>query len=315
MEHKNNYLLHIGLFFATFLSTTLAGILWTSGADTDLNTVSFSQGLPYSLSLLFVLSVHEFGHYFAARFHKINTSLPYYIPIPPFPGFIHFGTMGAVIRTREKINSNKVMFDIGVWGPLAGFVACIIVLVYGFINLPGQEYILSIHPDFFSPEYGKDTLTLEFGNSILFSALQSLFTSPDQFVPPMSEIYHYPYLTVGWFGLFVTALNLIPVGQLDGGHIVYSMFGTKKHNHIAGFSMLVILVLGFIDVFSSLLNLGITIGWTGWLFWAAILYFLIKIQHPPVEEFEELDSGRMILGYIAIAILILSFTPNPFVIY
>src|SRR5512146_898282 len=106
-------------------------------------------GLPYSIAIMFMISAHEFGHYFAAKYHKVNATLPYYIPFPNIPGFLNFGTMGAVIRTKSPVPTKKAMFDIGIAGPLAGFAACLIVLIYGFLNVPGREYILSIHPDYF----------------------------------------------------------------------------------------------------------------------------------------------------------------------
>ncbi len=312
---KHKLWVHLLLFGVTFITTLIAGTEWTLGVLGSFEASLLVTGLPYAVSLLFILGAHEFGHYFAARYHKVDATLPYFIPFPPFVGMFHFGTMGAVIRTRSAVTNNKAMFDIGVYGPLAGFVACMIVLSYGFINLPGKEYILAIHPDFFSPEYGKEAIGLQFGDSLLFSLMKSVFTSPGQFVPPMSEIYHYPYLCAGWFGLLVTAMNLIPVGQLDGGHILYSMFGFKKHETIASIFMILLVVLGVGGAIDSLFELNIGIGWTGWLFWALILNFVIKVKHPPVLLWQKLDKKREILGYISFAILILSFTPAPFILF
>ncbi|OGU62157.1 MAG: peptidase [Ignavibacteria bacterium RBG_13_36_8] len=313
-KKKTSLWIHLLLFIITLFTTIIAGIEWTTGTLGPYEISILKEGLPYALSILFILGCHEFGHYFAARFHKVDTTLPYFIPFPPIPGFFHFGTMGAVIKTRSIIPNNKAMFDIGVAGPITGFVACLIVLIYGFTHLPGIEYILSIHPDYFSPEYGVNGLGLEFGDTLVFAFLRNVVTSSDQFIPPMSEIYHYPYLCVGWFGLFVTAMNMIPVGQLDGGHVVYSMFGQKKHETVASVSMLILLFIGVLGLISSIFEFNITFGWSGWLFWAFILYFLIKIKHPPVVHFEKLDPKRMLFGYISMVILILSFSPTPFVI-
>ncbi len=310
----SSWVVHLSLFLLTFITTVIAGMEWTTGKMGPYEFNNLSVGLPYAVAILFVLSCHEFGHYFAARYHKVNATLPYYIPFPPIPYFINFGTMGAVIRTKGRIKSNKAMFDIGVAGPIAGFVASLAVLIYGFANMPGVDYILKIHPDFFSPDFGKGALNLKFGNTLLFAFLRDVFTKPGQFMPPMSEIYHYPYLCVGWFGLFVTAMNMLPVGQLDGGHIVYSMFGEKVHQHWAGVTMLLLAFLGFEGIFESILSLNLEIGWSGWLFWGLILYFLIKIKHPPVEHFEPLGKGRMALGYLSIFILIISFSPAPLVL-
>jgi membrane-associated protease RseP (regulator of RpoE activity) len=309
----HNFFLHIGLFILTFITTLIAGVQWTSGKPAPYELHDFYNGLPYALSIIFILGVHEFGHYFASLFHKVKVTLPYFIPFPPIAGFLNFGTMGAVIKTKSPIPDNKVMFDIGAAGPLSGFVACVIVLIYGFTHLPGQEYILQIHPDYFSPEYGKNAVGLEFGNSLLFIFLKNIFTDSSKFIPPMSEIYHYPYLCTGWFGLFVTSMNLIPVGQLDGGHIIYSMFNEKKQEAVAGISMILLIIIGVLGIINPIFNLGINFGWSGWLFWALILYFVIKVKHPPVYYFEELGTGRKILGYLAILIFILSFSPTPLI--
>ena len=306
-------LIFFGLLFITFITTTFAGIQWVSGQPGPYELTQLLNGLPYSLSILFILAAHEFGHYFATRIHNVKATLPFFIPFPPIMGFFNFGTMGALIKTKTQIPNNKAMFDIGVWGPISGFIACLIVLIYGFTHLPSVDYILSIHPDYFSPDYGKGAIHLEFGDSLLMVTLRNIFTSPGQFVPPMSEIYHYPYICAGWLGLFVTAMNMIPVGQLDGGHIIYSMFGSKKHEIIASISLIALIIMGVSGTVNAFLNIGFTFGWTGWLLWALILYFFIKIKHPPVIEFTPLDTKRMIFGWIAIVILVLSFMPTPFI--
>jgi membrane-associated protease RseP (regulator of RpoE activity) len=311
---KKSYFIHIALFVITFITTIIAGMEWTTGKGGPYEFSDMFRGLPYAISILFILTFHEFGHYFAALYHKVRATLPYYIPFPPIPGFFNFGTMGAVIRTKSVIPNNKAMFDIGAAGPIAGFLASTAVLIYGFTNLPPVDYILQIHPDYFSPEYGKEGIHLEFGGTILFEILRILFTNSDQFVPPMSEIYHYPYLCVGWFGLFITAMNLVPVGQLDGGHIIFSMFGAKIHEAVASISMLALAFLGTSGLLSSLLNYDLGFGWTGWLLWAFILYFVIKVKHPPVPFPVRLDSVRMIIGYSTMIIFIISFSPSPFII-
>ena len=313
-KYKQNYLLHVALFLITFITTTIAGVEWTTGTLGPYEFEVLAKGLPYSLSILFMLGTHEFGHYFASVYHKVKATLPFFIPFPPIPGFFNFGTFGAVIKTKTPVLNNKAMFDIGIAGPLAGFVACVILLVYGFFNLPGQEYILQIHPDYFTPEYGHGAVGLEFGDTILFSFLREVLTTPGQFVPPMSEIYHYPYLCVGWFGLFVTSMNMVPVGQLDGGHIIYSMFGEKIHEVIASISMLALFGLGILGFAETFFEMDFHVGWTGWLFWGFILYFFIKVKHPPVKHFEKLDTKRIVLGYISVFILIVSFSPTPFIV-
>ncbi|MHB9040764.1 MAG: site-2 protease family protein, partial [Melioribacteraceae bacterium] len=125
-KFKHNYLLHIALFIVTFITTLIAGIEWTTGKNGPYQTEDLYQGLPYALSILFILGVHEFGHYFASVYHKVKATLPFFIPMPPI-GLFNFGTMGAVIKTKTEIPNNKAMFDIGAAGPISGFIACVIV--------------------------------------------------------------------------------------------------------------------------------------------------------------------------------------------
>jgi membrane-associated protease RseP (regulator of RpoE activity) len=281
---------------------------------------------------LFVLGLHEFGHYFAARFHRVEVTLPYFLPFPPTPFFLNFGTLGALIRTRSAVPSRKAMFDIGVAGPLAGFVACIFVLILGFLTLPGREYILALHPhyDFITNSTNEVRgLPLEFGNTILYSMLSSIFTDPSrQFVPPMSELYHYPFLCVGWFGLFVTAMNLIPIGQFDGGHIVYTLFG-DRHRFIARFFFVFLLILGLPSILDSLIR-GISnyfvaqplnqvipfaqYSWSGWFLWALISFYMVKLYHPPIPDESPLDQKRRIFGWITLAVFVICFSFSPFTI-
>ncbi|MBK6914347.1 MAG: site-2 protease family protein [Ignavibacteriales bacterium] len=313
-KSKQNYLLHIGLFAVTFFTTTLAGADWITGFGGPYELAYLQIGLSYSVSILFIIASHEFGHYFAAKFHKVKATLPYFIPFPPLPGFISFGTMGAVIKTKSAVPNKKVMFDIGVAGPIAGFIACLGVLIYGFTNVPGVDYILHIHPNYFDADYGKNALSLEFGDTILFAFLRWLFVDPNSFFPPMSEIYHFPFLCVGWFGLFITSMNMIPIGQLDGGHISYTMFGEKNHYKISVVCFLFLFVSGVLGIVDSMLELGFNIGWSGWFFWAAVLYLVIKLKHPPVMDNEPIDVKRKILGFISFIIFIISFSPNPIVL-
>jgi membrane-associated protease RseP (regulator of RpoE activity) len=224
------------------------------------------------------------------------------------------------------------MFDIGVAGPIAGFIACLIVLVYGFLTLPGPEFILSIHPHYdfnLNTDPSTPGLPLEFGSTLLYSALQQVFTDPTtQFVPPMSEMYHFPFLCVGWFGLFVTAMNLIPIGQFDGGHLVYTMFG-DKHRAIARWAFGGLLLLGLPSVLDSAILLLFSLfnqepsgfiipfaeySWGGWFLWALISYFMVKLYHPPVPDETPLDEKRMLVGWLCLVILIVSFSFAPFTI-
>ena len=314
-KEKQRYWLHLLLFLITFFTTTVAGYEWVRGFSNKTEFFELVYGLPYALSILFVLGTHEFGHYFAAKIHKVKATLPYFIPFPSILGFLNFGTLGAVIKIKSPIPSKKALFDIGVAGPIAGFIASTILIIYGFTHLPGKEYLIWIHPDFDLPTYGKGGLALVFGDSLLFSFLREVFTSSKDFIPPMSEIYHYPYLCVGWFGYFVTAMNLIPVGQLDGGHIVYSLFGEKKQYTISSVALIILIILGVAGILIAYLEVPLNLGWSGWLFWAAILFFVIKVKHPPIYDDTPLNMRRKILGYVTIAIFFLCFIPAPFLIF
>jgi membrane-associated protease RseP (regulator of RpoE activity) len=261
-----------------------------------------------------MLGSHEFGHYFAARHHGVNTTLPFFLPFPSFLGVVPFGTLGAVIRIRSSIPSRKVLFDIGSAGPIAGFVVSLAILILGFTNLPPKEYLYMIHPEYAQlttiPEGG-----LRFGDMLLYSIVGNLFAPPDAFIPPMNEIYHYPFLCVGWFGLFVTAMNLIPVGQLDGGHISYSMLGDRYHS-VAQASLIILVLLGLTG-FLPLLGIDFEYGWTGWLFWAFILIFVmraIRLGRPPVADETPLDPFRRAIGWGCLGIFILSFSVAPFTV-
>jgi len=310
-QKKDRPLLHLGLFIVTFITTTISGVQWISASGGPYELSELLIGLPYSISILLIITFHEFGHYFAAVYHKVKATLPFYIPFPPIPYMINFGTMGAVIRTKTRIQSKKAMFDIGVAGPIAGFIVTVAILIYGFLNVPGIDYLLHIHPDYFDPNYGKGGYGLVFGDSILFSFLKGILVKPGQFFPPMSEIYHYPFLCVGWFGLFITSMNMIPVGQLDGGHISYTMFGEKNHYKISIVAFSIMFVFGIIGFADTFLELNYGIGWSGWLFWSLILYFVIKLKHPPVLDATAIDVKRKLVGYFSFFIFIISFSPIP----
>jgi membrane-associated protease RseP (regulator of RpoE activity) len=322
------WFLHIGLFTITFFTATVAGVTWLNRDPFELS--NFLLGIPYSVSILFILASHEFGHYFAARYHKIDATLPYFIPFPPI--FINFGTLGTVIRTRTPIPSKKIMFDIGVAGPIAGFFASLFILIFGFLHLPSREFILAIHPDYnfiLNASSHAQGTSLAFGNTLLYSGLQHFLTNPgSEFIPPMSEIYHYPFLCAGWFGLFVTALNLIPIGQLDGGHLIYSMFG-ESHRKIAQISFYALLALSIPSLSDALLrmmfefvykrDIGQIIpfaqySWSTWFLWALIALFIIKLYHPPVLDESPLDAKRTMIGWFCIAIFILCFSFNPIIV-
>lgn len=334
---KSPVLLHIGLFIFTFITCTIAGAQWAFKDFTDV--LNWHYGITYAVLILTFLSAHEFGHYFAARYHNVDASLPYYIPFP-FPFTINFGTFGAVIKTRSPIPSRKALFDIGAAGPIAGFIVSVTFLIYGLITLPPIDYLYSIHPEYLTLYGGEiPQKSLFFGDTILYWLLAKIFANPDGFLPPMNEIYHYPFLNVGWFGLFVTTLNMIPIGQLDGGHITYAMFGRKTHSIIARFAWAILIILGLFSLMGVMYEalkidspnrLIITLqesllpilsfindkfpfvfkAWFGWLVWAVITKLFVKLDHPPVLDEDDIGMKRKIIGWFTLLILILSFTYN-----
>lgn len=304
-----NWLIYIGAFVLTFFTTTLAGVGWLNKDPFEL--AYFITGLPYSLALLFVLFSHEMGHYVAARVHKVDTTYPFFIPLPAFIGISPFGTLGAVIKIKQRVPSKRALFDIAVSGPIAGFIASMIILILGFTWLPAKEYLYTIHPDY-AHMAQIPTGDLTFGNSLGYALAAKLFAHPGAFVPPMNEMYHYPFLCVGWFGLLVTAMNLIPVGQLDGGHISFCMFGRVYHV-IAQVSLVVLVVLGLSGIL-PFVGVHWMFGWLGWLFWGLLLAVMIRfgrLQHPSTEDESPIDHRRYIVGWCCWLIFIVSFSPNP----
>lgn len=254
-KEKDRPWLHLALFLATFFSTVWAGVTLI-GRDLAYEAGGWSailvDGLLYAVPFIGFLTVHEFGHYLMARRHNLDVSLPYFIPVP-LPGSI--GTFGAVIRIREPLRRTRQLFNVGAAGPLAGFVVALGVLVLGVATLPPVTYLLSVsghesvvaavqQTGIFPPlELGDEgMMALLFGDTPLFHVLMEL--AP--YRPANYEMVHYPLLVAGWLGLFFTALNLLPVGQLDGGHVVYALFGKRVHAVVARVTTLVLLLSGAI---------------------------------------------------------------------
>jgi membrane-associated protease RseP (regulator of RpoE activity) len=240
---KNRYWLHLLLFVITLITTTLAGAEWMTGRSFFygkelLGFTNFWAGLYFSLPFLGILTAHEFGHYFTAKYYKINVSLPFYIPMwVGFLASLSIGTMGAFIQIREQLKSTKQIFDVGIAGPLAGFVFAIILLWYGFTHLPPIEYIFQIHPEYkqFGFRYADYAYknnpfgAIGLGTNLIFEFFKIYVVEDPKLIPHAYEMAHYPFLFAGYLALFFTALNLIPIGQLDGGHILYGLIGAKKH--------------------------------------------------------------------------------------
>jgi membrane-associated protease RseP (regulator of RpoE activity) len=238
-------LIHSSLFVVTFMTTTLAGAEWVYGKSILVPGYSmddFVSGMAYSIPFLLVLAVHEFGHYFVAVYNKVKTSLPYFIPLPPLP--LMFGTLGALIRIRQRIYSAQQNYDIGIAGPIAGFVVALALLWYGFATLPPAEYIYQFHPEYeqygshyaehaYKPEsMPEGVLDVTMGTNLLFMFFEKFVADPSR-VPNSHELMHYPLLLAGFWSLVFTSLNLLPIGQLDGGHVLYGLVGFKRHRVIA----------------------------------------------------------------------------------
>jgi len=246
-KRLKTYLLHGGLFLVTLITTTLSGAEWMFGrlfipfeGTQPLGWAEFVAGFQFSIPFLAILTVHEFGHYFTAKANRVRVTLPYYIPVW-FGIGQSIGTLGAFIRIQDYINSRRKYFDIGIAGPLAGFVLALVVLWYGFTHLPPPEFIFTIHPEYqkWGLDYGKyayqnlpEGAAMGLGDNLLFNFFKTYVADPAR-VPHAYEMVHYPYLLAGYLALFFTSLNLIPIGQLDGGHILYALIGRKRFQWVA----------------------------------------------------------------------------------
>ncbi len=259
--------LHILLFILTILSTYIV------------------NGIQYSLSIVSILFAHEMGHYLMCRRHGISATLPYFIPFP-FPSVNPFGTLGAVIKMKSRIPNRRALFDVGVAGPLAGLAVTIPVLIIG---LKKSSFIsLSNVPEG----------TMGLGNSLLFSQLVRFILGP---TPDGFDIILHPMAFAGWAGLFVTALNLLPIGQLDGGHILYAIFGHKSEK-IYKYTMLVFIII-------------CALWYQGWLL-IILLLLWFGFRHPPPEnDYIPIDRKRKFIGYATFFIFLISFIPRPFYFY
>jgi membrane-associated protease RseP (regulator of RpoE activity) len=240
----------------------------------------FSAGFAYSLTLLGILLVHEYGHYAACAAHRMRTTLPWVIPAPTLSG-----TFGAIIRVRTRIPSRNALMDVGIYGPLAGFIASAIAVATGLMlsvprtpSAPGSVI-----------RFGGDPLTIHL--------LRHILTHWNPAVPSFNQASPHPILVAGWIGLFITALNLIPGGQLDGGHILYAL-SPRLHRLTT-------------NLLPFLLFLAGTIYWVGWLFWGVFL-LIPALRHPKVPIDSSLSRGRAALGILGLVLFALTFTPTPF---
>jgi len=266
---------HILLFIATCFTTLSAGAL-LNGVIPWEQPEKIYLGLPFSFTLLFILMTHELSHYFTSRKHNVSASLPYFIPAPSI-----IGTFGAIIKMKPPIPDRQSLIDIGASGPIGGFIIAIIATIIG---LKWSE----IKPA------GEIQEGIVFGSSILFSLISEIVLNVD---PEKFDVILHPVAFAGWIGLLVTSLNLLPIGQLDGGHIVYALFG-EKHGLIAKITIPILIVMGIVF-------------WRGWIIWA-VLMIIIGYRHPPVVyPHIQLDKKRIYIGWASLVIFILTFTPTP----
>lgn len=266
---------HLFLFAATILTTLFVGAL-QQGVDPLRHPTQLLVGLPFSASLLSILGVHELGHYFTARHYGVKVTLPYFIPAP-----VGLGTFGAFIKMKSPVIDRKVLFDVGIAGPIAGLCLAIPVLMIGL-------HLSQVIPT-------GDRVGVSLGSPLLFTFILEMTVGQ---IPEGMDILLHPVAFAGWIGFFVTALNLLPLGQLDGGHISYALLG-KRSEKLAMVTALLLLLLG-------------VYFWPGWLFWA-FLSFLLGFKHPPLmNDITPLDRGRYLLGLGAFLLLLALLTPSPF---
>ena len=290
---KDRYWLHLLLLAATFASTAWMGAVFAR--DFADNQAAFTarpsqemmailaqplllvEGLPYCLTLLGILLAHEFGHYFACRYYRIDASLPYFLPAPTL-----VGTLGAFIRIRSPILTKAALFDVGIAGPLAGFLFLLPALAIGIAYskiIPGIAAQGELH----------------FGTPLLQRLLEMAIMPG----VPVTDIHLHPVARAAWVGLLATAINLLPIGQLDGGHILYAFAG-RRHRLFTNFFLAALLALALVNGVSGM-------GW----FLLFLLLFLFGRKHPVIFDRTPLSPRRRLLAAVALAVLILSFTPTP----
>lgn len=269
--------LHVALFLATLATTTLAGAL-QNGVDPLAEPWQVFTGLPFATTLILILLVHEMGHYVVSRHHGVEVTPPYFIPAPSF-----IGTFGAFIKMRSAPSDRRSLFDVGASGPLAGLVLAIPAVVIGL-------RLSTVLPS----DAGTGGIAL--GSSLLLALLTWLTLGV---LPDEANIVMHPIGFAGWIGLFVTSMNLLPIGQLDGGHVAYALLG-RRHIWVSRLAI------------AALFALGLARWWDGWLVWGLLLLVLGLRHPPPLEAETPLDAPRKWLGGMVLVILILTFIPVPF---
>ena len=241
----------------------------------------FLLGWSFSLSLLAILLAHEFGHYLACRYHGIRATLPWVLPAPTLSG-----TAGAIIQLRSPIPNRKALMDVGAYGPIAGYLVALPILIVGLLLSRDPAGAEELPPSI-----------IQFGQPMTLNLLQGFVARLHLGTPAFAHSLHHPVLIAGWVGLFITALNLIPGGQLDGGHILYAL-SPRIHRWTSRLLPIALLVCGFFF-------------WIGWFLWALIL-LIPAMRHPQVPAGDPLDRKRLILSIAALAIFVLTCAAEPF---
>jgi membrane-associated protease RseP (regulator of RpoE activity) len=293
---KRRYWLHALLLAATVFTTLVAGArlqynfehnLPAFASDDDIFPLFWAVeeprrlllGLPFSAALLLILLTHEMGHFLYCVRNRVYATLPYFLPIPT-----PIGTLGAFIRIRSPIRTRAALFDIGIAGPIAGFVVAVGTLVVAFLlSRPMPQDMLPSE--------------IQFGRPLIFPLVHRILAGLGMVSAPLDFLHLHPVAMAAWVGMLATALNLLPGGQLDGGHIVYALW-PRAHRWWTRGTALVLLPLGFL--------------WQGWLLWAVIL-MVTGVRHPPVPPFPGLSRGRLLLAVLGLLILLLTFMPAPVV--
>ena len=290
-KFHHRYGRHIVLLLLTFATTTFAGALAYGGFQetvglfqrTSLFSFSFlAGGLWYSVPVLLILGAHEFGHYALCRIHDVDATLPYFIPAPPV--FLITGTLGAVIRIREPFPSKRALFDIGVAGPIAGFLMLLPLLYWG-VSL--SRLVPVTH----------DETMIYFGEPLLYKAMAWLHFGS---IPNGYDVSLHPMGFAAWWGMLATALNLMPFGQLDGGHLVYSLLGRRA----AWVSVATLLAAALLTTRSA--------SWISMMVVMVVMAVVMGLHHPRViDEETPLDGNRRLLALLALVMFVLCFTPVP----
>lgn len=267
--------IHLILFLATIVTTILAGAMM-EGVNPIKDFDQLWKGIPFSVTLMLILGVHELGHFLTAKKHHVDATLPYFIPAPTF-----IGTFGAFIKMRSPVRNRLALVEIGAAGPLAGFIVALPALFIG-LSLSTVTDIANAG----GISLG-DSLLMKIATAILYPGLTEA-----------QDIMLHPIAFAAWIGMLVTMLNLLPIGQLDGGHIAFALLG-DWYPKVAYGSLAAILILGIFSV--------------NWIVWAALVFFLIRVKHPPIiEDHAPLSRREIILGVITLAIFVLTFIPMPF---